>query len=291
MRIPVSSRPESRHFWRCWVNSMIFAGIDVGSVAAKAVLINSIPDNREITPVSGTLKAEILAAVTIPTGWSPRDAGKAAFNSVLEREGITRNDVSGIVGTGYGRIALDFIDRAVTEITCHALGASCFFPENNLVVDIGGQDSKAILVNSSGKVLNFVMNDKCAAGTGRFLQVMAVTLGLEIDQLKEISPDEPVPINSMCTVFAESEVVSLLASGETKERIISGLYHSIAKRMSSMTGSMGTVRGITFTGGVAKIPGMQAALSKTLGCSVSVPTEPQIIGALGAALVACNSKN
>lgn len=270
---------------------MIFAGIDVGSVASKAVLINCLPDAGQNTPVSGPLETEILAAVTIPTGWSPRDAGRAAFRLALEHTGISRDDVRGIVGTGYGRIALDFINRAVTEITCHALGASCFFPENNLVIDIGGQDSKAILINNTGKVLNFVMNDKCAAGTGRFLQVMAVTLGLEMDQLKEINPDEPVPINSMCTVFAESEVVSLLASGETKERIISGLYHSIAKRMSSMTGSLGTVQGITFTGGVAKIPGMQATLSKTLGCHVSVPAEPQIIGALGAALVACKDIN
>lgn len=250
---------------------MIFAGIDVGSVAAKAVLIKN---------------AQILTAVTLPTGWSPKDAGRSAFESALNRAGITPDDVKGIVGTGYGRIALDFIDRAVTEITCHALGASYFFPDNNLVVDIGGQDSKAILINNKGKVLNFVMNDKCAAGTGRFLQVMAVTLGLEMDQLKEINLDEPVPINSMCTVFAESEVISLLASGQSKERIISGLYHSIAKRMSSMTGSLGNINGITFTGGVAKIPAMQATLSKTLGCQVSVPNEPQIIGALGAALLA-----
>lgn len=259
----------------------------MGSVAAKAVLINSLPDAGENTPVSGPSKAEILSTVTLPTGWSPRDAGRAAFRSALEHAGIVQEDVKGIVGTGYGRVALDFINRAVTEITCHAIGASYFFPENNLVVDIGGQDSKAILINNTGKVLNFVMNDKCAAGTGRFLQVMAVTLGIEMDRLKEISPDEPVAINSMCTVFAESEVISLLASGETKERIISGLYHSIAKRMSSMTGSLGAVKGITFTGGVAKIPGMQATLSKTLGCQVDVPAEPQIIGALGAALIAC----
>lgn len=251
---------------------MIFAGIDVGSVAAKAILINSV--------------SEILAAATLPTGWSPKAAGKAVFELSLNEAGIDRSAVKRIVGTGYGRIALDFIDRAVTEITCHALGAGFLFPKNNLVIDIGGQDSKAILINSEGKVLNFIMNDKCAAGTGRFLQVMSTTLGLELDHLRDIPLTDPITINSMCTVFAESEVVSLLASGETKEKIISGLYHSIARRISSMTGSMGSVQGVTFTGGVARIPGMQKTLSKTLDCTVDVPPEPQIIGALGAALIA-----
>lgn len=265
---------------------MIAAGIDVGSVAAKAVLINYIPNAGGDTAVSGPLMPEILAAVTLPTGWNPKDAGKTVFELSLSEAGIDRSAVRRIIGTGYGRVALDFIDRPVTEITCHALGAGFLFPKNNLVIDIGGQDSKAILINSAGKVLNFVMNDKCAAGTGRFLQVMTTTLGLELERLRDVPLTDPVSINSMCTVFAESEVVSLLASGETKEKIISGLYYSIARRIAAMTGSMSGIHRITFTGGVAKIPGMQNTLSRTMGCKVDVPPDPQIAGALGAALIA-----
>ncbi|ADG81725.1 acyl-CoA dehydratase activase [Thermincola potens] len=252
---------------------MIYAGIDVGSVAAKAVILSN---------------GKILSRVIQPTGWSPGEAGKAVFEAALAEAKITRQDVTRIVGTGYGRVALDFIDRAVTEITCHALGANYFFPANNLVIDIGGQDSKAILINKDGKVLNFIMNDKCAAGTGRFIQVIAMTLGLELDRLKELPPAKPAAINSMCTVFAESEVVSLLTQNVPKERIVSGLYRSIARRTAAMAASLGSVRGVTFTGGVARIPGMQEALSDALGCPVNVPDNPQIIGALGAAILAEN---
>lgn len=251
---------------------MYGVGIDVGSVAAKAVVM---------------VDGKILAYVIKPTGWSPKSAGGEVFQQVLDEARVKKTDDMQIIGTGYGRVSLDFIDRAITEITCHALGANYYFPGNNLVIDIGGQDSKAIQINNLGKVLNFVMNDKCAAGTGRFLQVMAHSLGLELDQLEELSLAEPVAINSMCTVFAESEVVSLLAAGESKERIVSGLYHSISRRISTMTGSMNEIHGVTFTGGVAKNSGMQKVLAKVLGCPVTVPPEPQIIGALGAAILAC----
>lgn len=250
---------------------MVYAGIDIGSVAAKAVILN---------------EQEIESWVIEPTGWSPKEAGRSVLEKALDKVGRSRADVKSVVATGYGRVSIDFADRAVTEITCHALGSSYWYPGNNLVIDIGGQDSKAILINEKGKVLKFVMNDKCAAGTGRFLQVMALALGLEIEQLDSLSLTEPVNINSMCTVFAESEVVSLLAAGESKERIISGLYKSIAKRVSTMTGSMGMVKGVTFTGGVARLTAMQEMLSKELGCPVSVPVNPQIVGALGAAILA-----
>lgn len=246
-------------------------GIDVGSVAAKAVILKN---------------GEIAASAVQPTGWNPKDSGREVFQKAVAKAGITADSVRYIVGTGYGRVAMGFVDKAVTEITCHALGASHWYPENNLVIDIGGQDSKAILINNQGKVENFVMNDKCAAGTGRFLQVMALTLGLELDQLSEIITAEPVNINSMCTVFAESEVISLLAAGEAKERIVAGLYHSVARRISTMTGSLGLINGVTFTGGVAKNQGMCKILSDILGCKVNVPEEPQIIGALGAAILA-----
>jgi len=250
---------------------MFYAGIDVGSVAAKAVILNN---------------GRIMAYVIEPTGWSPREAGRSVFEKALVQAGLQPADIKKVIGTGYGRVSLDFIDRAVTEITCHAMGANYWFPQNNLIIDIGGQDSKAILINNQGKVLNFVMNDKCAAGTGRFLQVMASTLGFELDDLEKLAAAEPVTINSMCTVFAESEVVSLLAAGESKERIVSGLYHSIAKRTAAMAGSLGAVKGVTFTGGVAKNTKMQLIMSQIMGCPVSVPEEPQITGALGAALLA-----
>lgn len=248
-----------------------FAGIDVGSVAAKAVLMS---------------EGQIVHYAVLPTGWSPKETGRLVFEEALEGAGISEGEVKSIVATGYGRVSMNFAHKAVTEITCHALGANYFYSENNLVIDIGGQDSKAILINKEGKVLNFVMNDKCAAGTGRFLQVIAQALGLEIGGLNDLPSAEPVNINSMCTVFAESEVVSLLAAGETKERIVAGLYHSVARRISAMTGSFAQVKGVTFTGGVARIKAMGNILAETLNCPVTVPENPQMIGALGAAILA-----
>lgn len=250
---------------------MAFVGIDVGSVAAKAVVLH---------------EHRIIASALGPTGWSPKEAGRSVFEMALNKAGINQSDVQKVVGTGYGRVSLDFIDQAVTEITCHGKGANFWFPQKALVIDIGGQDSKAIAVDGKGKVLNFVMNDKCAAGTGRFLQVTAQTLGLELGQLAELPLAEPVIINSMCTVFAESEVVSLLASGVPKEKIVAGLYHSITRRISSMCGSFDLSSGIIFTGGVARNKNMRNTLAKVLGSEVVVPEEPQMIGALGAALVA-----
>jgi len=250
---------------------MVYAGIDVGSVAAKAVLLSG---------------GEIVSYVIEPTGWSPKEAGRSVLARALAQAGRSRADIKSIVATGYGRVLLDFADRAVTEITCHALGAHYCYPENNLVIDIGGQDSKVIMINEKGKVIKFVMNDKCAAGTGRFLQVMALALGLGIEELNNLPQTAPVNINSMCTVFAESEVVSLLAAGESKERIVSGIYYSIARRISTMPGSLDNVNGVTFSGGVAKIKAMRETLAKQLGCMISVPDNPQIVGALGAAILA-----
>lgn len=289
---------------------MYFAGVDVGSVAAKAVILSCDQNSRDM---------EIIAFATQPTGWSPRDAGRAVFAKALLKAGlrhhkiengetcngetgkgavvnwevgrgdITKGEVSKVVGTGYGRVSLDFIDQAVTEITCHALGANYYFPGNSLVIDIGGQDSKAIRVNNRGKVSNFVMNDKCAAGTGRFLQVMAVNLGMEVNQLEDLSLVEPVSLNSMCTVFAESEVVSLIAAEVPKERIVAGIYHSIAKRIAAMTGSLGSFGRATFTGGIAQNRGMGLILAKNLGCPVDIPEDPQMVGALGAAILAAQA--
>ncbi|MGE5508023.1 MAG: acyl-CoA dehydratase activase [Chitinophagales bacterium] len=250
---------------------MYFAGVDVGSVAAKCVILGG---------------DRLLSSAIVPTGWSPKEAGRQVFEAALRAAGVQASAVARVVGTGYGRVALDFLDQAVTEITCHAVGAHRLFPDNDAVVDIGGQDSKAIKVGPGGKVLSFAMNDKCAAGTGRFLQVMATTLGLEFDDLESVAAAEPASINSMCTVFAESEVVSLLAAGTPKERIIAGLYQSIARRVASMAGSLGTISGVTFTGGVARSSGVRLALARALGCPVTSPPEPEYVGALGAAVIA-----
>ncbi|NMA52024.1 MAG: 2-hydroxyglutaryl-CoA dehydratase, partial [Peptococcaceae bacterium] len=169
---------------------MITVGIDVGSITTKAVLLNG----------------DQWQSLMLPTGWSPRDTGQSAFEQIVANSNLTRDDISYVVGTGYGRISLPFIDKAITEITCHARGAQHLVNGTDMVIDIGGQDSKVILIDEEGNVVNFVMNDKCAAGTGRFLQVMAAVLGADVSELADLAKDaEPVQISSMCTVFAESE--------------------------------------------------------------------------------------
>jgi predicted CoA-substrate-specific enzyme activase len=250
---------------------MITVGIDVGSITTKAVLLNG----------------DQWQSLMLPTGWSPRDTGQSAFEQIVANSNLTRDDISYVVGTGYGRISLPFIDKAITEITCHARGAQHLVNGTDMVIDIGGQDSKVILIDEEGNVVNFVMNDKCAAGTGRFLQVMAAVLGADVSELADLAKDaEPVQISSMCTVFAESEVVSLLAQGVPKERIIAGIHRSVAGRVVSMADRLGRGERITFTGGVARNDGVRAFLAKELGREVTVAPEPELAGALGAALLA-----
>jgi predicted CoA-substrate-specific enzyme activase len=250
---------------------MITVGIDVGSITTKAVLLNG----------------DQWQSLMLPTGWSPRDTGQSAFEQIVANSNLTRDDISYVVGTGYGRISLPFIDKAITEITCHARGAQHLVNGTDMVIDIGGQDSKVILIDEEGNVVNFVMNDKCAAGTGRFLQVMAAVLGADVSELADLAKDaEPVQISSMCTVFAESEVVSLLAQGIPKERIIAGIHRSVAGRVVSMAERLGRGERITFTGGVARNDGVRAFLAKELGREVTVAPEPELAGALGAALLA-----
>lgn len=172
---------------------MYSIGIDSGSVATKAVLFNG----------------KILAKVILPTGWSPKTASTKAMNLLIGKSGIDKSEVKKIIGTGYGRISMPFADKTVTEITCHGKGAH--FLNNNVrtILDIGGQDSKVISLDDNGNVIDFTMNDKCAAGTGRFLEVMSNVLGIDVGELDDFTKDiDPEPITSMCTVFAESEVIS-----------------------------------------------------------------------------------
>lgn len=250
---------------------MIAAGIDMGSTATKAVLFEN----------------KILASTVIPTGWNPKEAGVKALEILMKDTGIKREQIHRIIATGYGRISLPFADKKVTEITCHAKGAAFMFPGTRTVIDIGGQDSKVISLGEQGNVINFMMNDKCAAGTGRFLQVMSGLLDMNLDELGEAaSKGKLIEINSMCTVFAETEVIGLLAGQVTKEEIAGGIIKSIAKRVQGLIGRIGCREEITFTGGVAQNKEICQLLAEELGISFNIPEKPQIAGALGAAIIA-----
>jgi predicted CoA-substrate-specific enzyme activase len=253
---------------------LIFAGLDVGSLSSKAVLLG----------VNG-----ILSQGVIPTGANPRLAGEEVFERVLAAVGKDKKQVAYLVGTGYGRVNLPFADRTATELTCHAKGAHYFNPAIRTVIDIGGQDSKVIRLDSAGNMIDFAMNDKCAAGTGRFLEVMAKALDLKLEELGECAQkaEQTCPINSICAVFAESEVISLLASGQEKENIAAGLHQAVAQRVGTMAQRIGLVPDIAFAGGVAKNPGVVHALEKFLGIKfVPCSEDPQINGAAGAAVLA-----
>ena len=251
-------------------------GVDIGSVGVKAVLMRG---------------SEWADRCVVPTGWNPGETGTDACARLLERNGLTRGDVARTVATGYGRNAVE-ADGRVTEISCHAVGAGRLFRDGEpggvrTILDIGGQDSKAIALDRDGNVVNFLMNDKCAAGTGRFLQNMAVMLGCTLDDFSSLPDDlEPRAISSMCTVFAESEVVGLLAQGVDKRALSLGLLDSVASRAEGMLRRVGLHEPVAFTGGVSRSRSLVRLLEKRLGCAVRVSPDSQLAGALGAALLA-----
>ena len=251
---------------------MPVAGVDVGSVAAKAVIFD--PQSRSL-----------LGKAVLLTGWDVREAGeKALVAACADAGGIA---ASRIVGTGYGRISLPFADKVVTEITCHARGAVHLFPGTGVVLDIGGQDSKVISTAPDGSVQDFLMNDKCAAGTGRFLQVLSGILGMELAELGEAAGrGKPAAISSMCAVFAETEIIGLLARGTPPADIAAGVFRSIARRMRGLAARIPLHGECTFTGGLATSPSFSRLLSEELGVPVNVPEYPQLVGAIGAALIA-----
>lgn len=251
---------------------MPVAGVDVGSVAAKAVIFD--PQSRSL-----------LGKAVLPTGWNAHEAGeKALAAACADAGGIA---ASRIVGTGYGRISLPFADKVVTEITCHARGAVHLFPGTGVVLDIGGQDSKVISTAPDGSVQDFLMNDKCAAGTGRFLQVLSGILGMELAELGEAAGrGKPAAISSMCAVFAETEIIGLLARGTPPADIAAGVFRSIARRMRGLAARIPLHGECTFTGGLATSPSFSRLLSEELGVPVNVPEYPQLVGAIGAALIA-----
>lgn len=222
------------------------------------------------------------------TGANLNDAVSRSFNQALSKAGVYRDGITFIVATGYGRVSASLADKTITEISCHATGAHHLFPDTGTVIDIGGQDSKVIRLDAGGKVIDFAMNDKCAAGTGRFLEVMAGAFQIPIEEFGAFSLRglQEVPISSVCTVFAESEVISLIARSQPREAIIRGLHRSVVNRVWNMIQTVGVRGVVTMSGGVAKNRGIVSMLEELLEKPLCLYEEPQIIGALGAALLA-----
>jgi predicted CoA-substrate-specific enzyme activase len=210
------------------------------------------------------------------------------LEEVLEIAGVDRSNVDKIVSTGYGRKSVSFADKVITEITCHGAGAHYTNPDVRTVIDIGGQDSKALAIDEDGRVKDFAMNDKCAAGTGRFLEVMARALEADLDKFGEMSLHSEMPskISSLCTVFAESEVISLISKGETRENIIAGIHESVAARVTALANRVGIHEPVMMTGGVAKNIGLVKALENKLQVPIFVSESAQENGAIGAAVLA-----
>lgn len=253
---------------------MICAGIDAGSRAIKIVLIDA-----------GNM--QIVAKGLTDQGVEQDKLVSELFGKILKADGIRRQDVVAIVATGYGRNAIGMADTTITEITCHAAGVHHLVPEAMTVIDIGGQDSKLLRLDASGRVRDFAMNDRCAAGTGRFLEVVAQRLDTELNSLGRMASasKSPAAISSMCVVFAETEITGLLASGTASADIVAGVQTAIAERIIAMAGRY-VDPPVIFTGGVAMISGMDAALQRALGQTVTVSPDPQMTGALGAAILA-----
>ncbi|MDW7777279.1 MAG: acyl-CoA dehydratase activase [Methanosarcinales archaeon] len=250
---------------------MISIGIDAGAATTKAVLL---------------CENEIAGYIVIPTGFDFRKAGEEALQEVLSKCGIEKSEVGKILATGYGRSSIGFADKTISEITAHARGVGYLIPAAHTIIDIGGQDSK-VIITENGKVVDFLMNDRCAAGTGKFLEYTAKALEISLDELGTLAhiSKNPAKISSMCTVFAESEVISLRAQKTKKEDIAAGLIESIILRTTAMIKKLGIKPEVAFVGGVAKNPGVVKAFEKALDTEVQLPEEPQITGALGAALL------
>jgi (R)-2-hydroxyacyl-CoA dehydratese activating ATPase len=251
-------------------NKKYFAGVDIGSTMTKVAI------------VGGGKETSLIG----PTGPEHRKLANRVMEEALAMAGIAFDDVTYVVATGYGRINVPFADRQITEITCHAKGLSSLIPSARTVVDIGGQDSKGIRIEN-GKVVDFVMNDKCAAGTGRFLEIIAEALGVSLSKMGELSlaAEQPSVIGNMCTVFAEQEVISQLAAGEPVPNLVAGIHQAIAGRIFALVNKLKIKPDIAITGGGAKNIGLVKALEARFGCAVLIPAEPLLTGALGAALI------
>jgi len=255
--------------------NMIFAGVDIGSTTAKCVLI----DENET----------VLASVIQRSGFNPDLAANEVLDHCCAYYGCKREDINYCVSTGYGREMVEFTDEQVTEITCHGKGAHVICPEARGVIDIGGQDSKAIVLDERGNVIDFAMNDKCAAGTGRFLEVMAGIMGVSTEEMGHLSLNaaNALPISSICTVFAESEVISLISQKKNPYDIMAGVHMSVARRVSGLVNRVKMPRPIVISGGVGKNVGVIAAFEMQLNTKIILPpVDPQLLGGIGAASIA-----
>jgi predicted CoA-substrate-specific enzyme activase len=252
---------------------LYFAGVDIGSTMTKVVLIDTTDS--------------ILSAIKGPTGPEHRQLANEVMKRALEQANLRLDDISYIIATGYGRLNVPFADAQITELSCHARGVSSIFLNVRTAIDIGGQDAKCLKINN-GKLIDFVMNDKCAAGTGRFLEVTAATLGIRLEDMGDISlkSTKKVQLSNLCTIFAQQEVVALLSRGEKVEDIIAGLHLALASRVAALARRLKIQPDVVLTGGVAKNIGMVKAMKESLGCELLVPEEPLLTGALGAAILA-----
>ena len=253
---------------------MMTCGVDIGSRTISIVLLNGV---------------EIIEFSVVDTGAFPKDKAMELFESTVHNAGITRSDIEITLATGYGRNYFETGDRVVSEILCHARGVSYLFPTVKTVIDIGGQDSKIIEVAENGKVLNFAMNDRCAAGTGKFIEMVSTTLNIPLEETgpMALNANGTCEISSMCAVFAESEIIGLLHQGISPEVILHGVFKAVARRTLGMGGRVSLSDKIIFTGGVAKNIGVLQALKQEIGTNnIKIPADPQITAALGAALLA-----
>ena len=248
-----------------------FAGIDVGSTMTKALILNE----------------GIIASIIGPTGPEQRRLANKVMEEALKRADLSFQAITYIVSTGYGRINVPFADKQFTEITCHAKGIASLFPKAKTIIDIGGQDIKAIKIDVTGRTTDFVMNDKCAAGSGRFIEVIADTLGVPLDKVGDLSlqSENPAKISNICTIWAQQEVAASLAEGIPISDLLAGVHKSLADRISRMVNRLKVEEAVIVTGGGGKNKGLLKALSEQLGHEIHVPEEPLITGALGAALL------
>lgn len=253
-----------------------FAGIDSGSTSTDVVILNK--------------DLEIVTEIILPTGAGAAMGAERALGEALKKANMKREDIDTLVTTGYGRSAIEEGDKSITEITCHARGAHYLDPEVRTVIDIGGQDSKVIRLDETGAVVNFVMNDKCAAGTGRFLEMMARTMEMSLDKLSlaGLNYKEDITISSMCTVFAESEVVSLIAQNKATDDIVHGLNKAVASKTAALAKRVGGEEKYMMTGGVSKNQGLVKTLEEKLNTKLVISDKAQLCGALGAALFAAD---
>lgn len=252
---------------------LCYVGIDIGSTASKTVVLN---------------EKTVIDAFTLPTGWNGRETAQSIYDMLVKKGYV---DQMRCVATGYGRICVDYANKVITEITCHGKGAWALFYRNSTIIDVGGQDTKIIKVEN-GQVIDFLMNDKCAAGTGKFIEVMATRLGTTLEEMYQLAEmGSSLAISAMCTVFAESEVISHIGAGEKREDIAAGVIDSVAAKVSNLAIRFGLTGDVILTGGLSGSPYFLNVLSGKLGQPVITHPFARYAGALGAALTAAKKSS